>query len=210
MAMITNFSTLTVKFNAVIESPPVSNREHFRQCVISTLLSVLKTQGVAVEYIGYRPDPVGIHRLDTTKTEYEDSVFASLSLNHNSLLLVGQADRKEDLVRAFVETFESTTHRHLEVEYIREDAKSHDIEIEMSSDWKLYLKQGWSHKASYSYLDCSKLTVCTMFRFLAKLNRLLLPSLTHRRLDLAKASKFQKALIAWRYYVTTRALEENK
>ncbi|NUY79753.1 SsrA-binding protein [Flavobacterium sp. MAH-1] len=49
-----------------------------------------------------------------------------------------------------------------------------------------------------------------MFRLLAKLNKWLLPSLTRQKLDLAKASKLQKAIIAWRYYVTTRALEENK
>ena len=44
------------------------------------------------------------------------------------------------------------------------------------------------------------------FRFLARLNKFLLPSLTKRRVDLAKASKWQLALIGWRYYVTTRAL----
>ncbi|RZJ68261.1 MAG: SsrA-binding protein [Flavobacterium sp.] len=49
-----------------------------------------------------------------------------------------------------------------------------------------------------------------MFRLLAKLNKLLLPSLTSQKLDLAKASKWQMALIAWRYYVTTRALEKKK
>jgi hypothetical protein len=48
-----------------------------------------------------------------------------------------------------------------------------------------------------------------MFRILAKLNRLLLPSFTRRRLDMAKARKWQLALIAWRYYVTTRALGHN-
>ncbi len=47
-----------------------------------------------------------------------------------------------------------------------------------------------------------------MFKFLARLNKLLLPSFTKQRLDLAQASQWQKALIAWRYYVTTRALEE--
>ncbi|WP_394746834.1 SsrA-binding protein [Spongiimicrobium salis] len=45
-----------------------------------------------------------------------------------------------------------------------------------------------------------------LFKFLAKLNKLVLPSFTKRRLDLSKASKMQLALIAWRYYVTTNAL----
>lgn len=44
------------------------------------------------------------------------------------------------------------------------------------------------------------------FKFLAKVNKLLLPSYTKRRLDLAKASKFQLAIIGWRYYVTSKAL----
>jgi len=48
-----------------------------------------------------------------------------------------------------------------------------------------------------------------MFQLLAKLNKWLLPSLTDRKVDLAKASKFQKALIAWRYYVTVRALKKS-
>jgi len=44
------------------------------------------------------------------------------------------------------------------------------------------------------------------FKFLAKVNKVLLPSYTKRRLDLSKASKFQLAIIGWRYYVTTKAL----
>ncbi|WP_430906372.1 SsrA-binding protein [Maribacter sp. 2-571] len=44
------------------------------------------------------------------------------------------------------------------------------------------------------------------FRFLAKVNSVLLPSYTKKRLDLSKASKIQLAIIGWRYYVTTRAL----
>jgi hypothetical protein len=46
-----------------------------------------------------------------------------------------------------------------------------------------------------------------MFQYLAKLNKLLLPSFSKKQLDLAKAKKWQMALIAWRYYITTRALD---
>lgn len=46
----------------------------------------------------------------------------------------------------------------------------------------------------------------SFFKFLATLNKALLPSFTKRQVDLAKASKFQLALIGWRYFVTTRAL----
>ncbi|MGB0443663.1 MAG: SsrA-binding protein [Flavobacteriaceae bacterium] len=45
-----------------------------------------------------------------------------------------------------------------------------------------------------------------VFRVLAKCNKLLLPSLTKNRIDLAKATKGQLLLIAWRAYVTMRAI----
>jgi hypothetical protein len=46
-----------------------------------------------------------------------------------------------------------------------------------------------------------------MYKVLAKINKLLLPSFTKQQLDLAKAKKWQMALIAYRYFVTTRALD---
>ena len=46
-----------------------------------------------------------------------------------------------------------------------------------------------------------------MYKLLSKINKLLLPSFTKNQLDLAKASKFQKAILAWKYFVTTRALD---
>ncbi|MCZ8196689.1 MAG: SsrA-binding protein [Flavobacterium sp.] len=45
-----------------------------------------------------------------------------------------------------------------------------------------------------------------MFKLLAKLNKLILPSFTKQQLDLAKAKKWQMAIIGWRYYVTCRAI----
>ncbi|PHK15631.1 SsrA-binding protein [Nostoc linckia z15] len=45
-----------------------------------------------------------------------------------------------------------------------------------------------------------------MFKILAKINKWLLPNYTKERLDLAKATKFQKAIIAWKYFVTSRAI----
>lgn len=45
-----------------------------------------------------------------------------------------------------------------------------------------------------------------VFKLLAKINKLILPSFSKKRLDLSKASKMQLALIAWRYYITTNAL----
>ena len=46
-----------------------------------------------------------------------------------------------------------------------------------------------------------------LFKLLAKCNKLVLPSYSKKRLDLAKASKFQMAIIGWRWYVTKRALD---
>lgn len=47
-----------------------------------------------------------------------------------------------------------------------------------------------------------------MYKLLAKLNKLLLPSFTKQGLDLSKAKKWQMAIIAWRYYVTSKALDQ--
>ena len=46
----------------------------------------------------------------------------------------------------------------------------------------------------------------TLFKILAKINKLVLPSFTKKRLDLSKASKFQMAIFGWKLYVTKRAL----
>lgn len=45
-----------------------------------------------------------------------------------------------------------------------------------------------------------------IFKVLAKFNRVFLPSLTKKRIDPIKASKFQLLLIGWRYYVTKNSL----
>lgn len=45
-----------------------------------------------------------------------------------------------------------------------------------------------------------------MYKILAKINKLLLPSFTKRQLDIRKAKKWQMAIIGYRAYVTKRAL----
>jgi hypothetical protein len=47
----------------------------------------------------------------------------------------------------------------------------------------------------------------SLFKILAKINKAVLPSYSKKGLDLSKASKFQMALIGWRYFVTTNALD---
>ena len=46
-----------------------------------------------------------------------------------------------------------------------------------------------------------------VFKILAKINKTLLPSYSKKRLDLAKATPTQLAVIGWRWYVTSRALD---
>lgn len=46
-----------------------------------------------------------------------------------------------------------------------------------------------------------------VFKILAKINKVILPSYTKRRLDLSKATKLQLAVFGWRLYVTKRALD---
>ncbi|HEX8563424.1 MAG TPA: hypothetical protein VF676_10640 [Flavobacterium sp.] len=134
-------TTLAVRFWGTIETPPNNNREHFRQGVIDTILKVLKLRDVTIEYIGYRPDKAGLHHLNTSRTIYEDCVFVSLSMNMRSAL---SQDGKlaEDIVNDFITVFENKTHKHLEIDSeIVNDVKHHKL-IEMTSDWKYYLKQG--------------------------------------------------------------------
>jgi len=44
------------------------------------------------------------------------------------------------------------------------------------------------------------------FQIIAKLNKLLLPSLTKKNINLSKANKLQLAIIAWKAFITKRAL----
>ena len=47
-----------------------------------------------------------------------------------------------------------------------------------------------------------------MFLILAKINKLILPSFSKNQLDLAKAKKWQMALIGYRYFVTARSIKQ--
>ncbi len=45
-----------------------------------------------------------------------------------------------------------------------------------------------------------------IFKILAMINKVLLPSLTKNRVDPIKATKFQILLLGWRYYITKNSL----
>ena len=44
------------------------------------------------------------------------------------------------------------------------------------------------------------------FKFLAKMNKIIFPSFSKKRLDMSKAKKWQMAIIGWRYFVTKNSL----
>jgi hypothetical protein len=46
-----------------------------------------------------------------------------------------------------------------------------------------------------------------MYKILAKINKLVLPSFTKQRLDIAKAKKWQMVVIGYRFFVTKKALD---
>ena len=46
-----------------------------------------------------------------------------------------------------------------------------------------------------------------VFKILAKINKIILPSFSKQQLDLAQASKLQMAIIGWRWFVTKNALD---
>ena len=46
----------------------------------------------------------------------------------------------------------------------------------------------------------------SLYKVLAKINKLILPSFTKQELAIAKAKKWQLAIIGWRAFVTKRAL----
>lgn len=46
-----------------------------------------------------------------------------------------------------------------------------------------------------------------LFKTLAKINKIVLPSFTKKELDISKASQFQLAIIGWRAFVTINSLD---
>lgn len=45
-----------------------------------------------------------------------------------------------------------------------------------------------------------------IFKMLGKMNSLILPNYTKKKLDLQKADKFEKAIIGWKLWVTKNSL----
>lgn len=46
----------------------------------------------------------------------------------------------------------------------------------------------------------------SIFKILAKTNKIICPSFTKKQLDMSKAKKWQLAIIGWRYFVTKNSL----
>jgi len=47
-----------------------------------------------------------------------------------------------------------------------------------------------------------------MYKVIAQLNKLILPSFTKQQLDISKAKKWQMVVVGYRYYVTIRAINQ--
>lgn len=47
-----------------------------------------------------------------------------------------------------------------------------------------------------------------VFKILSRINKKILPNYSKKQLDLAKATKFQKAVIGWKTWVTKNSLPE--
>ncbi|MBK43035.1 MAG: SsrA-binding protein [Flavobacteriaceae bacterium] len=47
----------------------------------------------------------------------------------------------------------------------------------------------------------------SVFKILAKLNKIILPSLTKKKIDLTKVNKFHIAILGWKAFVTLRSLD---
>jgi len=136
-------TTLKVKICGSLESPPEDSREKFKQSVIDTVLHILRTEDVSIEYIGYKPDnQTEMEQLAEQSASYEDCVYVSLNVRGANLNPMDGQQTKEDIIRTFVEVFENITHRHLEIDstLVRKGKKLRIIE--MSSDWKYYLEHG--------------------------------------------------------------------
>ena len=69
----------------------------------------------------------------------------------------------------------------------RSDLRPELTESEVNENAKTYLEQ--------------------VFKILAKVNKIVLPSYSKQQLDLIKASKMQMVIIGWRWFVTKNALD---
>ena len=47
-----------------------------------------------------------------------------------------------------------------------------------------------------------------LFRTIAKLNKVLLPSLSKRRIDLTKITLMEKAILGWKLFITKKVINQ--
>ncbi|MBC8399711.1 MAG: SsrA-binding protein [Flavobacteriales bacterium] len=47
-----------------------------------------------------------------------------------------------------------------------------------------------------------------LFKLIAKLNKLLLPSLSKRRVDITKITIIEKAVLGWKLYITKKVINQ--
>ena len=64
----------------------------------------------------------------------------------------------------------------------------------------------WHLLIGYFFIIKFVLMKNQLFKTLASINKILLPSFTKKQLDMGKAKKWQLAIIGWRYFVTKNSL----
>lgn len=139
----TDITTLTIRVCGAIETPPATNRDDFRQGVIDTVLQVIKTHKIALEYVGYQPDRLGLQHTEPFTVEFSDYFHISFNVDTKSLQFEnGPKLDHEELLNFFIEIFENKTHRRLEIDFTVVKSRRCQRIIEMSSEWPRFLKHG--------------------------------------------------------------------
>ncbi len=96
-----------IRVDGIVEQAPKQCRHAFRQAIVDTVVRLVRTRDVEVEYVLYKPD------LAPAQPDVVcDRVFLSFAVNDkvmNHFKQFGSAN----LVAAFAEVFESVTHRPL-------------------------------------------------------------------------------------------------
>jgi hypothetical protein len=134
--------TLIVKIDGTIETPPLDNREKFRQGIMDTVLQLARKGDFIIEYIGYQEDRSGMHYLNKEVTEYHDCIHASFNVTNSAFSPLDIDSKADEIIAAFAKIFEDKTHRHLHIDSATCSEGKKQRMVYMSSDWRFYRKHG--------------------------------------------------------------------
>lgn len=115
---------LKIRIDALVEAAPWQYRQAFRQAVVDTVLRLVRTRDVEVEYVLYKPEAHTQHLPGVVC----DRVFLSFTVNAKVINHFKRLDSKS-LIETFAEMFESIAHRPLDL------AASDGIHAAFTSRW---------------------------------------------------------------------------